>query len=215
MDQKITALKAQKRNPNRVNVFLDGEFAFGAARIVAAWLQVGQVLDDEKIAQLKSQDTVEVALQKALHFLSYRVRSENEVRTRLTEGGFATEVIDVVVGRLAASELIKDFEFARQWVENRTAFRPRSRRALAMELRQKGVSEEVIDETLEEGSDDEQMAYQAASRYLRKLEGLDFAGFREKLGAFLARRGFSYGTIIPVVNRVWSEIHSSGETDDH
>lgn len=214
MDQKITALKVQKRNPNRVNVFLDGEYAFGAARIVAAWLQVGQVLNDEKIVQLKRQDSIEVALQKALHYLSYRVRSENEVRTRLTEGGFDTEVINLVIDRLSASELIKDSEFARQWVENRTAFRPRSRRALAMELRQKGVTEEVIIETLEEGQDDEQMAYQAALRYLRKLESLDFAGFREKLGAFLGRRGFSYGTIIPVVNRVWSEIHSSGDTDE-
>ena len=49
MDQKITALKAQKRNPNRINVYLDGIFAFGLARVVAAWLQVGQTLSDEKI----------------------------------------------------------------------------------------------------------------------------------------------------------------------
>ena len=52
MNQKITALKAQKRNPNRVNVYLDGNFAFGVARIVAAWLNIGQELSPEKVASL-------------------------------------------------------------------------------------------------------------------------------------------------------------------
>ncbi|HOG79782.1 MAG TPA: hypothetical protein PK454_08510, partial [Anaerolineaceae bacterium] len=66
MDQKITALKVQKRNPNRVNVYLDGDFAFGLARVVAAWLQIGQILTPEKITSLQAQDTHEVAYQKAL-----------------------------------------------------------------------------------------------------------------------------------------------------
>ena len=63
MTKKVTALKLQKRNKNRVNVYLDGEFAFGLARIVAAWLSTGQELTEEKIAELQAQDNVEVALQ--------------------------------------------------------------------------------------------------------------------------------------------------------
>src|SRR5210317_1123984 len=70
--KKITALTIQKRNPNRVNVHLDGEFAFGLARITAAWLRVGQELTPEKIALLKEEDAAEVALQRAFRFLSYR-----------------------------------------------------------------------------------------------------------------------------------------------
>ena len=54
MNHRITAIQAQKRNPQRVSVFLDGEFAFGLSRIVAAWLAVGQEISDEKIALLKT-----------------------------------------------------------------------------------------------------------------------------------------------------------------
>ena len=84
MAKKITALKLQKRNKDRVNVYLDDEFAFGLSRIVAAWLRTGQELTEEKIAELQAQDNVEVALQRALNFLSYRPRSEEEVRRNLT-----------------------------------------------------------------------------------------------------------------------------------
>jgi len=85
MAKKITGLKLQKRNKNRVNVYLDGEFAFGLSRIVAAWLHTGQELSDEKIAELLSKDDVEIALQRALNFLSYRARSEKEVKQILSE----------------------------------------------------------------------------------------------------------------------------------
>ena len=208
MDQKITALKAQKRNPNRVNIYLDGLYAFSASRIVSAWLEVGQVLDEDKIATLKTQDSTEIALEKALHFISYRSRSEKEVLQKLTDKGFSEKEIDEVVERLRTSGLVEDSQFARNWVDNRTAFRPRSRRLMMMELHQKGVADEDINNALAEIEDDSTLAYQAASRYARRLEGLEWDKFRIRLGAYLGRRGFSYGTTAPVVRRVWLELHS-------
>jgi regulatory protein len=77
---QITAIEPQQKNPQRVNVYLDGEFAFGLASIVAVWLKPGQELSEEKAAQLKADDEREVAYQKALHFISYRPRSSAEVR---------------------------------------------------------------------------------------------------------------------------------------
>ena len=97
MEKKITALRVQKRDPNRVNVYLDGEFAFGLTKLVAAWLQVGQVLSSEKISSLQSQETLEVAYLKALHYLSYRPRSESEVESSLKEKGFDEGVIAYVL----------------------------------------------------------------------------------------------------------------------
>src|SRR5574340_1235861 len=122
----ITALKVQKRNPNRVNVYLDGEFAFGLARIVAAWLRVGMMLSDEKIEALQIQDAGEAAYQQALRFISYRPRSEMEIRKKLVEKGTDEKVIEVVSTRLKNAELMGDEQFARTWVENRSTFRPRS-----------------------------------------------------------------------------------------
>jgi regulatory protein len=206
MDQKITALKAQKRNPNRINVYLDGIFAFGLARVVAAWLQVGETLSEEKIDSLQNEDTLEVAYQKSLHFLGYRPRSENEVRRKLTEKGFSGEVIDSVSERLKTSGLIEDQQFAKIWVENRATFRPRSHRLMAIELRQKGVTDDAIQEALDSSVDDGTLAYDAAVRYSRRLSGLVWGEFRERIYAYLRRRGFSYGTITAAVQRLWSEM---------
>ncbi len=205
-ERKITALKVQRRNPNRVNVYLDGEFAFGLSRIVAAWLNVGQLLSEEKIHVLQQQETREVAYQRALLLLSYRARSEHEVRQRLGEKGFDPPVVDEVIERLKGERFLGDAEFARHWTENRSQFRPRSRRMLRYELKQKGVSEEHIEKALETAEDESELAYQAGIRYARRLAGAEQELFRKRLAGFLARRGFSYGTIAPVIRRIWSEV---------
>ncbi len=213
MDQEITALKAQKKNPNRISVYLDGEFAFGLARIVAAWLRIGQRLSEEEINRLKQQDTQEVAFQKALHFLSYRARSEAEILRKLSEQGYEESVVTATIQRLKENSLLGDEQFARNWVENRTAFRPRSKRMLAIELRQKGVGEETIERALAETGDEDNLAYQSAVKYAHRLAGVDWETFRKRLGAYLMRRGFTYGTIAPILRQVWDEIHVSVESD--
>jgi regulatory protein len=208
MEHKITALTLQKRNRQRVNVYLDGEFAFGLARILAAWMQVGQTLSDEKIAQLKASDERETAYQRAINFLNYRPRTEGEIRQNLQKHGVPDDVLEEVIQRLLRAGLLDDRRFADAWVENRADLHPRSRRALAFELKQRGVEQQVIQRSLEQ-VDDDQAAYQAAQRQSRKLQELDWQDFRKKMYGFLARRGFDYETSAPVVKRVWDETHNS------
>jgi len=93
----VTALKAQARDKERINVYLDGEFAFGLALIHALWLRVGQKLSDEEIAELQAADSLEKAQQRALNLISYRPRSEKEVRLRLKKAGVDEESIQTVV----------------------------------------------------------------------------------------------------------------------
>jgi regulatory protein len=206
MTKKITSLKIQQKNHQRVNVYLDGEFAFGLSRIIAAWLYVGQELSDEKIAQLQEEDSSEKAYQRALHFLSFRPRSTTEVQKYLLEHQVQEEKIETVVERLKNIGLLDDNRFAETWVENRSEFRPRSRRALAYELRMHGLDDQVIQETLENiNTDEETFAYQAALKKSRNLKNLEWQEFRKKLSGFLARRGFGYDTIQPVVKRIWDE----------
>src|ERR1044071_5611633 len=121
--RKITAIVVQKKSPNRVNIHLDGEFAFGLARIVAAWLKVGQVLSDEKIEQLQAEDARERAYQQAMLFLSYRARSESEIRQNLRKHEIPEAVIEQTLERLRQDGFANDHQFARAWVENRTMFR--------------------------------------------------------------------------------------------
>ncbi|HXD09616.1 MAG TPA: RecX family transcriptional regulator [Anaerolineales bacterium] len=204
--KKITALVVQKRNPNRVSLYLDGEYAFGLARIVAAWLKVGAELDERKVEQLQAEDARERALQQALLFLSYRSRSESEIRQNLRKHEIPETVIDETLERLKRDGLANDNEFAQAWVENRSTFRPRSRRMLAMELRQKGLDNESMHSALQ-NVDDEPLAYEAAQKRATRFKDLEWSEFRKKLSEFLARRGFSYAVIAPVVSRIWNETH--------
>jgi regulatory protein len=209
----ITAIEVQKKNPRRVNIYIDDQFAFGLARIVAAWLKVGQQLTNEKIASLKIEDAREQALQKALHFLGYRARSVNEVRKNLQKHEIPDVVIEDTLIKLQNNGLIGDEDFAKAWVENRSTFRPRGRRALALELRQKGLSDNIIQTTLDETVDEEALALDAARKYARKLEKLERLEFRKKLSGFLARRGFSYEVTSPVTRQVWEELHTGQTTN--
>jgi len=209
--RKITAIEPQLKNPQRVNIHLDGEFAFGLARITAGWLIVGQELSDEKIAQLEAEDENEITYQKALHFLSYRQRSSEEVRQNLTKRGIPEARVIETLDRLQHAGLINDQEFARSWVENRNTFRPRSKTALRMELRRKGLNDEIVQTVLDEQVDEEALAFQAARKYARRLTGLEWNEFRQKLVGFLARRGFPYTTLSPVVSKIWKEIQMAGD----
>lgn len=211
---KITALQPQKRDPQRVNIHLDGEYAFSLARIVAAWLKVGQELSEEKIASLQAEDARERAYQQALLFLSYRARSESEIRQNLRKHEIPEEIIEQTLERLRENQLANDEKFARAWVENRNTFRPRSRRALTVELRQKGLSDEAAQSALA-GLDEEALAYEAGLKKARRLEVLEWNEFRKKLSEFLARRGFPYSVIAPVVSRIWNETHTEKHTIDN
>jgi regulatory protein len=205
--KKITAIQAQQKHPDRVNIHLDGEFAFGMARIAAAWLAVGQELDEEKIEHLLLEDARERAFQQAMLFLSYRARSESEIRQNLRKHEIPEPVVEHTLVRLRRGGLANDNQFARAWVENRSTFRPRSRRLMTMELRQKGLNDEAVRSAIE-NVDDEALAYEAAKKRATRYRSLEWNEFRKKLSDFLARRGFSYSVIAPVVTRIWNEVHT-------
>ena len=212
MIRKITAIKLQKRNPHRVNIYMDGEFAFGISRIIAGWLDVGHELDDEEIISLQAKDEEEVAYQRALKFISYRIRTEDEIRRNLTKHSIRSEVISDVLNRLRRNGLVDDIQFANSWVENRNEFRPRAHRMLTYELRKKGISDEVILQSLDSTTPDEELAFKAAQNQFHKYEEFEWPDFRRKLSGFLARRGFSYTIISLVVDQVWAENRSKEKT---
>ena len=213
MTGKITGLVVQKKNKERVNVYIDDEFAFGLAMIEAIKLRKGQELSDEEIARLKALDEIEVAQDKALNFLSFRPRSADEVRRSLREKGYPDPVIDQVMERLERSGLVNDEDFARFWVDNREQFKPKSGRGLRYELRQKGVTDDAIEAALE-GMNEEDSAYRAASNRAKRLPRDTKQIFAKRLGDYLARRGFSYDVVREVTERLWSEL-TEGEEPAH
>jgi regulatory protein len=190
MAGSITALEPQKRSRDRVNVYLDGVFAFGLAALVAANLRVGMPLTDDEIAALRLADEVERAREKALNYLSYRPRSEAELQSHLLKSDFAETTVDEVLHRLREVGLVDDEAFARYWVDNRARFRPRGKQMLVHELRQKGIASHVIETVLAE-YDEIGAVQHVAEEQVRRLAHLPPEVSRRRLWDRLMRRGFS------------------------
>jgi len=208
----ITRLQVQARDRERVSVYVDGKFGFGVRAASAGSLQTGQMLTDEEIAALQEADVLEAAYAKALRFLSYRPRSEAEMVRYLEGKGLAPADLAAVLERLRRSGWVDDHTFAQTWVENREVFRPRSRRALAAELRQKGVPAESIQGAVGQ-VDEEAAARRAAQGRVRRLRILPWPEFRNRLSSYLARRGFGYEVIAPIVREMWQEANAGKESE--
>lgn len=191
----VTSLETQQHDPERVNVYLNGQFAFGASKMLvfARNLTVGMELDEPAVAELLRDDAVERAFGAALNFLSFRPRSKREVVDYFRRKNAEPEVAEAVVDRLVRTGMLDDREFARYWVENRQTFRPRGSRALRLEMRQKGLGSDVIDEALDGTIDEEAAAYEAGLKKVRSLEKLEDREFFRKMVGYLQRRGFPYG----------------------
>ena len=216
MEREITAIKAQKRNHQRVSIYLDGEFAFGLSRYVAAWLKPGRVLTEADIERLQQEDTYEIAFQKALQFINHRPRSMEETRRRLLEKGFSDEVVEVTLEKLIEKNWLNDQHFARHWIENRNAFRPRSHRLLTYELRLKGVADDEITQALENyGGDEQELAYQAGIKKAKQCQHEAKPDFSKKVGGYLSRRGFRYGIVKPTVENLWEEFSAPESERSH
>jgi regulatory protein len=207
MEQEITAIKVQKHNQQRVNIYLDGEFAFGLSRFVAAWLTPGRKLTKADIDRLLQEDTYEVAFQKALGFISHRPRSIDETRRRLHEKGFNEMVVETTLEKLIEKGWLDDLNFARTWIENRNTFRPRSKQLLTYELRLKGIADNTINQALEDCAGDEKdMAYKAGFKKAQQCRSETRPNFTRKVGSFLSRRGFAYDIAKLAVDQLWMDV---------
>lgn len=208
----VTAVERQRRR-RRVNVFIDGRFALALSADLAAErdLRPGRAVTADELSALADAEARRSARESAFRLLSYRPRSERELRERLARKGFERAVVEETLGRLRDLGYLDDAAFARFWTETHQTLRPRSRWLLASELRRRGVAQGTAEQATA-GISDEDAAYQAAGKRLRALRGLEYGQFRERLGRFLSSRGFSYGIARRTIERCWAEI--GGERDE-
>jgi regulatory protein len=196
MEKTITCLEAQKNHPDRINVYLDGEFAFGLSRYIGAWLYTGQKIDERKIKALTIDDEKERALQSALRFIGYKQRTEAEVINKLEDLNYSSIVIDAIMQELKEKKYVDDKEFAVQWIETRGESHPRGKNLFLFELRKKGIPADVIEEAMKNFPDEAIMALKLGKKYLNRFLSLSDDDFRKKMTGILLRRAFPY----PVIN---------------
>ncbi|PKO07409.1 MAG: hypothetical protein CVU41_01555 [Chloroflexi bacterium HGW-Chloroflexi-3] len=206
MQKTITALTIQKKNPKRVNIILDGEFSFGMYVINAGHLKVGQTISLEMIDSLKKVDQIENCFQKALKYISYKPRTKSEVVKKLNEMHVEEDIISNVMYTLVEKGYVNDFQYAKNWVENRSIYKPRSKKLITWELKNKQISEEIISEVTGEMIPEEKLAILAAEKYARRLSGYEKEVFFRRLSGYLIRRGFSYSTVNATVQTIWNNL---------
>ncbi len=196
----------EKRRGRRVDVYVDGRLALTLAKELAIerGLRAGATITPDQLSALAQEGARRGALAAGLRLLSYRLRSEEELRRRLADKRYDRKAIESALARLRELGYLDDEAFSRYWAETRQAQRPRSRRLLASELRRRGIDKETAELATADVSD-EDAAYLAASGRLRALRGQEYQAFRERLGRFLTSRGFGYGIARHVIERCWAE----------
>lgn len=150
------------------------------------------------------RDVYQKYLEAAVRFLSYRPRSEKEVRDYLLKKKAPLEIIEKILNWLKDQRFVNDEEFVKWWIEQRSKFRPKGLKVIKMELRQKGVSQALIDSILQESeintNSDLESARRIVEKKIIKYKGLDKREIYHKLGAHLARKGFNWETIKRVID---------------
>lgn len=153
---------------------------------------------------MADSNTLQACLDAVYRYLSYRPRSEAELRQWLRRRDFAREVAEEAITRLREQNLCDDFAFAQFWKDNRLSFRPKSKRLIEKELRDKKVSAEIIEQVTED-INDEEIAYKLGFSRMPTLIHLDYPDFFRRLLNFLGYRGFSYQVIRDTAARLWRE----------
>jgi len=205
--ETVTSITRQKGRKDRVSIFLNDKYGFALSLDVAHQFNIhkGQQLTTQEISIISEFELFHKAVNSSLRYVSYRPRSESEIRTRLRRQKYENDLIDKVLSKLKQQRVVDDIAFAEFWKDSREFFSPRSKRLIKLELRRKGVADEIAEKTT--GDVDEQAgAYKAALKKAVSLKNLDFTKFQKKLFGFLHNRGFAYYIIRPTIDKVWAEL---------
>jgi len=222
--KKITLLERQKKNPQRYNIYLDGEFAFGADEdtVVNFRLLKGKEISDEELEKILFETEIGKLMERMYGLFSRRQRTEREVRDYMRNLSFKRKlkdleeisdvIIDKVVERLKAKSLLNDSQFAEEWLVARQLSKKKGAIAIRSELMQKGVSKEIIDQLMNDNiteENEQKLAIQALEKKLRSFRLLDKKDFTQKALQFLIRKGFTYETAKDVVEECIKKVYNN------
>ena len=193
---KITAIKEQVKRKQRYSVFVDEKYAFSLSEgaLVAQRLAPGQEIDAKRLAELKEAAGFDKGFGQTLRYIVIRPRSEGELHDYFRRKAIDEAMAAAIMDKLRNLDLVDDLAFARAWVDNRRLLKSTSRRRLKLELRQKKISDDIIQQVLEEDQVDEREALRELVAKKRNRYPDD-----QKLMQYLARQGFSYDDIKAVL----------------
>ena len=209
---QITQIETQKRDQDRVNIYLDGAFAFGLERevVLKHHLHEGDDVTDKEIDEILLVEERTRAKEKALIFLNYRSRSVEELRHKLLEKGFSERTVQMVIDDFIRVGLLNDRQFALDFALSRMVQKPMGKRLLRQELLSKGIDEKIILNTIDEsygGRSEVDVARELIQKRMQKYrqDSENRLKVRKKLSDFLLRRGFGWDVIGEVMGDLLQE----------
>ena len=213
MNQKreITRIETQKRNKKRRSIYLDDEFAFSLDEelVFKFGLHEGDLINESEFSAIIQAEEKKGAKDAAIRFLSYRNRSEKEVRDKLLNKGFCEDIIDCLLIELKEARLVNDVKFAMAFVHDKMILRPMGPLLIRKELKRFGLAESAIELAVEEAFRDKtsfEVGLEMVQKKYRQSKNPDWLKTKKRLADFLYRRGFDWDVSREILEQLEVEI---------
>ncbi len=215
---KITSVEPQtlqlRSGYKRFNIFLDGQFAFGADEdlVVEKRLVPGKLLTPSEVKQLLVEAEVGKLMEKMYRWFEIRQRSEKEVKDYFRIKNLELRIkgketvsdlsVESVIATLKRKGILNDLQFAKAWIDARS--KKKGIRVIKQELFQKGISKEIIEEISNKMQDTnwEEVASKLLEKKLRVWRNLEPLKLKKKAFDFLMRRGFEYDVVSDAIEKI-------------
>ena len=202
----VTKITQQKRDKERFNIFLDGEYAFSVHEsvLVKFGLTKGMELDDWSLGDITYEAEIEKAFNRALHYLGFRMRSEHEVKEKLLVEEYGEAVVLEALAKLKRLNFLDDVAFTEAFVRTKVKSSQAGPTLLKQQLTQKGIDPALQERVIAEYATSEQyeVALALAEKVARRSENISPRQAQQKMQQTLLRKGFSYELIRDVIENV-------------
>ena len=193
-------MRSKKKRKDRYNIYIDDEFRFGVDEntLIRFDLQKGKEIGEEEIENIENEEVVVKAFNSAIRSLKLRDHSEKEIKDKLRQKEFNNSVIEKAIAKLYKLDFLNDERFARIWVSDRIKLKPKGKKALEIELKQKGVHSNIIEKVLEKsfGENGElELAKKVFAKADKKYSGLGSKEKKQKITEYMMRKGFRWGEV--------------------
>jgi len=201
---KISKIEKQKKE-NRYSIFLDGEFEFGIYKdtVLKFGLRTKDELSEEKIDEIKDYDEYYAGKRIALRFLSYRQRSEREIRDKLRSKKISNSNIDKIITTLSELNFINDEQFAKLFLDSYLRKKPMGGRLISIKLLEKGIKKDIIGKVLTENyneAEELEKCNELLKKYIKKVKSKNEMEKKRKCYQYLLSRGFDNELVREIIS---------------
>ncbi|MEK4230760.1 recombination regulator RecX [Solibacillus sp. FSL H8-0538] len=213
----ISKIGRQKNNPERYNIYLNEEYAFAVdeGTLIKFGLTKGKVLEQFEVDEITYEDEIAKAFNKALHFLSYQMRSEFEVKKKLHDAGHGEAVVLEAIRKLERLGFLNDETYSKALLETKKRTAKKGPGAIRQDLMRKGIDRGLQEQVLGTFSHEEQVkvAMELAEKQIRAGDNKTPSQVKQKIQDVLMRKGYSFTVIKEILEQTKFEREDDEWTD--